>query len=149
MGVKRAGPTAKVKNRWSHTTTPPICLHDMDRGSFTSTLLTGSVKEEFSLVLSPPHQKKKKYIYIYIYIYIANCRNLVTLNPCCRIYCYVRLCMLLLTLSVTFSLVFIDIVCIYTITNHTLRFWIIQLVQIPSEIFRNWLNFCFRNSIQA
>jgi len=70
VGVKRAGPTAKVKNRWSHTTTPPICLHDMDRGSFTSTLLTGSVKEEFSLVLSPPHQKKKKiYIYIYIYIY--------------------------------------------------------------------------------
>lgn len=132
--VKRPGPTTEVKNKWSHTN-PPICLHDMDRGSFTSPLPTGSVKEEFNLVLS------KKYI--------TNCCNRVSLNPCCRIYCYVRLYMLLLTLSLAFSLVFIDILHIYIITNHTIRFCIIQLVQIPSEIFINWLNLCFRSTIQG
>ena len=114
-----------MKNKWNQTNTPPICLHDMYRDGFTSTLPTGSVKEEFSLVLSKT--------------YITNCSNWVTLNLCCRIYCYVRLYMLLLTPSVAFSLVFIDIVYIYIITNHMLRFWIKQLVQIPSEIFRNWL----------
>ena len=51
LGVKRPGPTPKVKNKWIHTTTPPKYLHDMDRDSFTSTLLTGNAKEEFSLVL--------------------------------------------------------------------------------------------------
>ena len=52
MGIKRLGPTAEVKSKWSHNNTPPICLHDMERDSFTSTLPTGSVKENFILVLS-------------------------------------------------------------------------------------------------
>jgi hypothetical protein len=25
----------EVKNDWSHTSTPPICFHDMDRDNFT------------------------------------------------------------------------------------------------------------------
>jgi hypothetical protein len=29
--------SAKVKNEWSYTSTPPICLHDLDRGNFTFT----------------------------------------------------------------------------------------------------------------
>ena len=77
LGVKRPEPTAKVKSKWNQTNTPPICLHDMDKGGFTTTLPTRSVNEEFGLVLS------KKYI--------TNCSNWVALNPCCRIYCYVRL----------------------------------------------------------
>ena len=133
MGVKRPGSTAEVKNKWTQTNTHPICLHDMD--GFTTTLPTESVKEEFSLVLSKT--------------YITNCSNWVTLNPCCRIYCYERLYVLLLTLSVACSLVFIDIVYIYITTNHTLRFWIKQLVHILSEIFTIWLNLCFMSTIQA
>jgi len=60
-------PRAYCRGEEYHTTTPPTCLHEMDRNSFTSTLPTGSVKEEFSLVLSPPPPPPPPpQIYIYI-----------------------------------------------------------------------------------
>ena len=42
-GVKRPGreaihsppPNAKVKNKWSYTSAPPICLHSMNSDNFT------------------------------------------------------------------------------------------------------------------
>ena len=30
-------PTVEVKNEWSYTSTPPICLNGVDRGNFTFT----------------------------------------------------------------------------------------------------------------
>jgi hypothetical protein len=31
--------TGKVKNGWSYTSAPPICIHDMDKDNFTFTYI--------------------------------------------------------------------------------------------------------------
>jgi len=33
-------PSAKVKNGWSYATTPPVCLHGMERGNLPFLTLT-------------------------------------------------------------------------------------------------------------